>query len=190
QDLRLRAADVGEDRIPTDQRHHFGDLPEQRPHGRRQDDDVRLRDQLQLGPRFREDFHVEGPLHGLRAPGDADDAGEPAVRERGGERSPDLPQPDDCDGRRIHCYLEDISRPTALAIGLSSWMRASNMSGVRLWGPSQSAFSGWGWTSMSTPSAPTATAALASGATRWRSPVACDGSITTGRCDRLFRTGT
>ena len=57
-------------------------------------------------------------------------------------------------------------------------------------GPSQSASSGRGCASTMIPSAPTATAARASGSTRSRRPAACDGSTITGRCVSCFSTAT
>src|SRR5918912_4272960 len=57
-------------------------------------------------------------------------------------------------------------------------------------GPSHSASSGRGCTSTMIPSAPTATAARASGSTSSRRPGACDGSTITGRCVSALSTGT
>ena len=68
-----------------------------------------------------------------------------------------------------------------------SW---ANFVGLSDCGPSDSASSGRGCTSMISPSAPHATAALAMGATRSQWPVPCDGSTTTGRCESFFSTGT
>src|SRR5205814_1468897 len=42
---------------------------------------------------------------------------------------------------------------------------------------------------MSSPSAPAATAARATGSTRYHFPVPCDGSATTGRCESFLRSG-
>src|SRR6266436_10348315 len=68
-----------------------------------------------------------------------------------------------------------------------SW---TNFDGLSDWGPSESASSGLGCTSMMSPSAPHATAPLAMGATRSQCPVPCDGSTTTGRCESFLSTGT
>ncbi len=61
---------------------------------------------------------------------------------------------------------------------------------TRAWGPSQSAWSGCGWTSTMMPSAPMAMAARESGTTRSRRPPEWDGSTTIGRCERPWTTGT
>ncbi len=67
-------------------------------------------------------------------------------------------------GAGILC--ESASRfPTTGAIAPRSRSRRSTMSKVRLCGPSESAFSGSGWHSSITPSAPAAMAAIARGAT-------------------------
>ena len=57
-------------------------------------------------------------------------------------------------------------------------------------GPSESARSGQGCTSMISPSAPTATAARDTAAIRLCLPVPCDGSAITGRCDRSRASAT
>jgi len=69
------------------------------------DDDLGGADLVE-GPvaRLLEDAHVERALRGRRAAGDSDDP-RPAPRfvSAAGERAPDLPQPDDRDGRCGHC---------------------------------------------------------------------------------------
>ena len=83
-----------------------------------------------------------------------------------------------------------MARPTAPAMTRTCRIRSSNSRGVSDCCPSESAFSGQGWTSMMSPSAPAAIAARAIAATWARRPMPCDGSTTTGRCVSDFRTGT
>ena len=64
------------------------------------------------------------------------------------------------------------------------------MSGVMDCAPSESARSGSLWTSIISPSAPTAAAARLKGATFSRRPVPCDGSTTMGRWLIFFTAGT
>ena len=78
---------------------------------------------------------------------------------------------------------------SATSVRISSANRANSPTRICC-GPSQSASSGCGCTSTITPSAPTATAARASGSTRSLRPAACDGSTSTGRCVSRFSTGT
>ena len=70
------------------------------------------------------------------------------------------------------------------AIMSRNWSRFSCCSA------SDSASSGFGWTSTMTPSAPTATPPSASGLTSQRLPVAWLGSTMTGRCVSRSRSGT
>src|SRR5499433_858105 len=94
------------------------------------------------------------------------------------------------DYRLLRNELPQRLRPTASATGLSSRMSCVNFDGLSDCGPSESASSGLGCTSMMSPSAPHATAPLAMGATRSQCPVPWDGSTTTGRCESFFSTGT
>src|SRR5882724_508287 len=57
-------------------------------------------------------------------------------------------------------------------------------------GPSERARPGQGCTSIISPSAPAATAALDIGAIKLRIPVPCEGSATTGRCDNSLASAT
>ena len=61
-------------------------------------------------------------------------------------------------------------RPTAFGSWRTAWASARRSAPKSACGPSQSAFSGSGWTSTMTPSAPTAMAARESGTTRSRAP--------------------
>src|SRR5262250_807386 len=94
------------------------------------------------------------------------------------------------DYRLLRNELPQRLRPTASATGLSSRMSCVNFDGLSDCGPSESASSGLGCTSMMSPSAPHATAPLAMGATRSQCPVPWDGSTTTGRWESFFNTGT
>ena len=67
--------------------------------------------------------------------------------------------------------------------------RGSKVSGFSDWGPSHRACSGSLWTSICRPSAPAATAAMASGSTSQYFPVAWLGSTMMGRWVSLRRTG-
>src|SRR5882762_5890602 len=69
-------------------------------------------------------------------------------------------------------------------------MTAANRSGLSDCGPSDSASSGLGCTSMISPSAPAATAAMAIASTYSQWPVPWLGSTTTGRCVSFLSTGT
>ena len=73
--------------------------------------------------------------------------------------------------------------------GRSIAIVSANFAKVSDCGPSESAFSGVGWTSIISPSAPAATAAHDMGGTRRATPVAWDGSTMTGRWVRSLRTG-
>ena len=67
---------------------------------------------------------------------------------------------------------------------------AANRSGLSDCGPSESASSGLGCTSIIRPSAPAATAAIAIDSTYSQCPVPWLGSTTTGRCVSFLSTGT
>jgi hypothetical protein len=101
----------------------------------------------------------------------------------------------------------DVFRqPTRLGVpGVSGWVSARPMKGertavmfaiastsasTRALSPSHRACAGSGCTSLMTPSAPTASAARASGSTSSRRTAECEGSTTTGRWDRRWTTGT
>src|ERR1700722_2231334 len=71
-------------------------------------------------------------------------------------------------------------RFTAVAMMRSWSMSLSNYSGNNDWAPSERALSGWGCTSISSPSHPAATAARAMGATLSRRPTPWEGSGTPG----------
>ncbi len=81
-------------------------------------------------------------------------------------------------------------RPTACATFRRSLTSAANFFGSSDCGPSESAVSGFGCTSMTSPSAPAATAALAIGPTYSQEPVPWLGSTTTGRWESCLMTGT
>ena len=68
--------------------------------------------------------------------------------------------------------LTYISLPTILAMPFSSPISLAKRSGLKDWAPSQSAASGLLWTSIKSPSAPTATAAFAKGSTIHHKPAA------------------
>src|SRR6185295_4733379 len=82
------------------------------------------------------------------------------------------------------------SRSTAWATFRTRAISAANRSGFSDWGPSESASSGLGCTSISKPSAPAATAAIAIDSTYSQCPVPWLGSTTTGRCVSFLSTGT
>ena len=88
------------------------------------------------------------------------------------------------------CFGFAIGRPTAFATAMMSATSSATSSVVIACGPSHSATSGRGCTSTMIPSAPTATAARASGPTSSRFPPECDGSTMIGRCDREWISGT
>ena len=85
--------------------------------------------------------------------------------------------------------LTYISLPTILAMPFSSPISLAKRSGLKDCAPSQSAASGLLWTSIKSPSAPTATAAFAKGSTIHHRPAAWLGSTTTGRWLSFFTAG-
>src|SRR6266446_4425739 len=82
------------------------------------------------------------------------------------------------------------SRSMARATRATRAMTAANRSGLSDCGPSDSASSGLGCTSMMSPSAPAATAAMAIASTYSQWPVPWLGSTTTGRWVSFLSTGT
>src|SRR5690606_5750714 len=89
-----------------------------------------------------------------------------------------------------HLFAVHSSFPTARPSGSNPWFRAANSAGVNDWGPSESAFSGQGCTSIISPSAPAANAAQARGKTRSLRPAAWLGSTITGRWLKPLTRGT
>src|SRR5260370_24856913 len=80
--------------------------------------------------------------------------------------------------------------PTASASGLSAFIKSAKRDGFSCCGPSESALSGRGCTSISNPSAPAAIAATAIGATNLYMPVPSLASTSTSRVIHSFRTAT
>src|SRR5271155_59604 len=116
--------------------------------------------------------------------------------QRQRERSTDQPgakngDPLDEVGGRHESYDAQAAmvRPMAGAMMRSSRMSCSNCAGSSDCAPSDSAWSGSLCTSISSPSAPAATAARAIAATLSRRPVPCDGSAIIGKCESFLITG-
>ena len=137
-DISLKAAGYGEDR----QGEH---------------DDVRRRGRLGAGAEKTsvDDPALEGlPAGFLPAGHDVNAIGQSPGLHRPDQRSADQAQPD--DGQRLDLGAQgcQLSRPRKRAIFLMSSIRVTKRLGIRDWGPSQRASSGWGWTSIMRPSAP------------------------------------
>ena len=111
--------------------------------------------------------------------------------QRGADES-DAGDPDPLEHDAAHPLSagDCTRRPSAAARGVSSPISAAKVSNVSCCGPSLRALSGSGWTSMMSPSAPTATAARDNAGTYFHFPAAWLGSMMIGRCVSCRITGT